>query len=228
MRKGLSLVVACGLIGCSPSGPSAEETPVSPSQAEPDPQPEPEPEPEPEPQPEASSVTVLMTAATLADDCGGGPNTRPKPKPKPKPASRAKSDRASMTKSKAKRAKRRCKQSSIQLAVTAPQEASSAKLAVKSVELLMADGKSLGMLTTREPSVWSDDGGYVAWNETVQPGDDLSVSYAVTQPNWGGVEDRRSQSYTMKAVVSIAGADQTVEQNVVVDTPTSLPPNVKT
>ena len=166
-------------------------------------------------------------AATLADDCGGGPNTRPKPraKAKQKPGM-SKSD--APAKSKAKRAKRRCKQSSIQLAVTAPEGTASAKLAVKSVELMLADGKSLGMLETRSPSVWSDGDGYTAWDETVEPGQDLSVSYAVTQPDWSQVDDRRSQTYTMKAVVSVAGADQTLQQNVVLDIPTSLPPGVKT
>jgi|GEM_PF-1364778 len=232
MRKGLAAVVFV-MWGCSPSGPSGEDTPaVSPTQPEPTVEtPEPEPEPEPEPVPQAAGVEVLMTAATLADDCGGVPNTTPKPKPKPtqsfaaksEPKRRGKSDRAMKSK-----AKRRCKQSSIQLAVTAAEGAKAATIAVKSVELLLASGDSLGMLTTRSPSVWTDGEGYAPWNETVEPGQDLSVSYAVSQPDWGRVDDRRSQRYTVKAVVSIAGADTTLEQNVVVDTPTSLPPNVKT
>lgn len=229
MRKGLALAVI-GLLGCTSSAPT-EEDPVSPSQAEPEavaePQPEPEPEPEPVPESETAGVTVQMTAATLADDCGTGPNTRPEPRAKAKrKPSAAKSDRAS--KSKAKRAKRRCKQSSIQLAVTAAEGTDSTKLAVKSVELMLTDGKSLGMLEARSPSVWSDGDGYSAWDETVEAGQDLSVSYAVTQPDWSQVDDRRSQTYTMKAVVSVAGADQTLEQNVVLDIPTSLPPGVKT
>ncbi len=227
MRKGLVLAVI-GLLGCTSSAPT-EEHPVSPSQPEPEAVAEPEPgsEPEPEPEPEAANVSVQLTAATLADDCGDGPNTRPEPSAKPKPnLSAAKSDRAS--KSKEKRAKRRCKQSSIQLAVTAAEGAASTKLAVKSVELTLADGKSLGMLEVRSPSVWSDGDGYTAWDETVEAGQDLSVSYAVTQPDWSQVDDRRSQTYTMKAVVSVAGTDQTLEQNVVLDIPTSLPPGVRT
>lgn len=227
MRKGFSLVVI-GLLGCTPSAP--EESPVSPSQAEPDAKPEAEPPvdptPEPEPAPEASGVNVQMTAATLADDCGGGPNTPARPRAKAKPKPTAKGDQPA--KSKAKRAKRRCKQSSIQLAVTAPEGTPSAKLAVKSVELLLTNGTSLGMLDTRAPSVWADGDGYSPWDETVNPGDDLSVSYAVTQPDWSQVNDRRSQTYTMKAVVSIAGTDQTLEQSVVLDIPTALPPGVKT
>lgn len=227
MRKGLALVVV-GLLGCSPAGPTpADEKPaVSPSQPEPEAIPDPEVEDEAVPEPATAEIVVLMTAATLADDCGGVPNTTPKPSAAPKHKGKMKADRASG--SKGKRAKRRCKQSSIQLAVTAPADAVAAKIAVKSVELLLASGDSVGMLTTSAPSVWSDPDGYKPWDENVEPGQDLSVSYGVSSPEWNRVKDRRSQTYTVKAVVSIAGSDQTLEQNVVVDVPTSLPPNVKT
>lgn len=226
MRQGLALVVV-GLLGCSPS--SADEKPaVSPEQADPEVKPEPEPEPEPEAQ---TNIVVLLTAATLADDCGGAPNTKPsRSRPAPQPASKGKSKlkRDRGPDAKGKRAKRRCKQSSIQLSIAAPKDASAAKIEVKSVELLLASGESIGMLQTRAPSVWSAPDGYAPWDENVKPGDDLSVSYAVTSPEWNQVKDRRSQTYTVEAVVSVAGADQTLKQNVVVDVPASLPPNVKT
>lgn len=123
---------------------------------------------------------------------------------------------------------RACEQSSIQLAITSPAGADPADVAVTSVELLLESGKSVGMLTTRAPSVWSGDDGYKPWNEKVEPGQDLSVSYATTQPDWSQVEDRWNQTYTVKAVLSIAGTAQTVVQSVVVRAPTSLPPGVKT
>lgn len=230
MRKGLAVVVV-GLLGCSLTGPSsADEKPaVSPSQPEPETIAEPDVEDDSVPKPELGAIEVLMTAATLADDCGGGPNTRPEPskapkeKRKSKSKSMGKSDRGSRSK-----AERRCEQSSIQLSVTAPTDAASTKLAVKSVEILLASGASLGMLQTRAPSVWSDPDGYAPWDENVEPGQDLSVSYALTQPDWSQVKDRWNQTYTVKAVISVAGSDKTVEHNVVVDAPTSLPPNVKT
>ncbi len=230
MRRGLALVVV-GLLGCSPTGPSSadEQPPVSPSQPEATPEleaiPEPDVAPDPAPDPQAATVAVLLTAATLADDCGGAPNTKPAA-PAPKRKSKLKGDLPA--RAKGKRAKRRCKQSSIQLAITAPQDAAPTQIAVKSVELLLASGDSVGMLQTRDPSVWSDPDGYAPWDEKVEPGQDLSVSYAVSSPEWDGVKNRRSQTYTVKAVVSIAGSDQTLEQNVVVDVPASLPPNVKT
>lgn len=221
MRKGLALVVA-GLFGCSPSGPSsADEKPaVSPSQ------PDAKPEPEPTPEPESIEIVVLMTAATLADDCGGGPNTRPKPAAAPKAKSETR-NKGRMDRARGSRAARACEQSSIQLSVSAPKSTAPAKMVVKSVELLLASGKSVGTLQTRAPSVWSEENGYEPWDENVQPGEDLSVTYALTQPDWSQVKDRW-QTYTVKAVVSIAGAEQNVEQNVVVDAPTSLPPDVRT
>ncbi len=239
MRKGLALAVV-GLLGCSPTGPSpADDKPaVSPSQAEPggtaapdaEAAPEPEVEAAPEPDAEAAEITVQMTAATLADDCGGGPKAPP---PKPVPKAKRKVERTSKSRSKSDRArgakaKRRCEQSSIQLAVTAPQGAKPAQVAIKSVELRLESGELVGTLQTREPSVWLDPDGYKPWDENIRPGEDLSVSYALTRPDWSAVEDRWNQTYTVKAVVSVAGSDQSVEKKVVVDAPTSLPPNVKT
>jgi hypothetical protein len=56
----------------------------------------------------------------------------------------------------------------------------------------------------------------------------LSVSYALSQPDLSAVKDRRDHTYTVKAVLSISGSDQTLEQSVEVAAPTSLPPGVKT
>lgn len=220
MRNSLAVVVV-GLLGCTPS--SVDETPpVSPTQHEPEVNVEPDPEPVEEPK--ASTITVHMTAATLADDCGGVPNTRPRMKASKATMGMVKGDR-----SKAKRkAKRRCEQSSIQLAITAPADAAPADLAVKSVELLLESGKSVGELQARSPSVWTDADGYTPWNEKVEPSQDLSVSYALSQPDWSKVDDRWNQTFTVKAVLSIAGADQTLEADVTVAAPTSLPPGVKT
>jgi hypothetical protein len=76
--------------------------------------------------------------------------------------------------------------------------------------------------------VWADAEGYSPWDQHIEPGQDLSVSYALSQPDWSAVQDRWNQTYTVKAVISISGTDQTVEQRVEVTAPTSLPPGVKT
>ncbi|MCX4244773.1 hypothetical protein [Paraliomyxa miuraensis] len=216
-----------GLLGCTKSGPKTvdEVEPSAPPQSvvEPDEPPEGRSDGEPEGTVAAATITVQMTAATLADDCGGGPNTPPREPPMK--AKRSKSDAGLSAKSKAKR---RCEQSSIQLAIVAPEGARPAAMAVRSVELMLESGTSLGMLEARAPSVWSDADGYLPWDQKVEPGQDLSVSYALTQPDWSKVEDRWNQTYTVKAVLSVDGDDQTVQQSVEVDAPTSLPPNVKT
>lgn len=239
----------CGVLGCTQSGPSSVDKPepVTPEQ----PQVVPE-APADEGGPgevdgngddnggdngdgsaeEAAAIIVHMTAATLADDCGGPPNTRPVA-----PAARADRGRREVKPGESKgdmpmrkaKAKRRCEQSSIQLAVAAPEGALAAKVAVKSVELLLESGDSLGMLEVRAPSVWSDEDGYTPWDQSIEPGEDLSVTYAVSQPDWSTVADRWNQTYTVKAVLSVAGGDQTVQrEHVEVRAPTSLPPNVKT
>lgn len=237
MRNGLAVVIV-GLLGCSQAGPSAADESPTPPPAEtadqpevapepeptPDPVPEPEPVAEPEPAPQVAAVTVQMTAATLADDCGRGPTAAP-------PAStRQKAMRGESRGDVAKgaRARRRCEQTSIQLAVVAAEGAEPVSITVKSVELLLESGDAIGTLRARQPSVWSDGDGYKPWDEKVGPGQDLSVSYALSQPEWNNVDRRRTQTYTVKAVISIAGVDQTVEHKVTVSAPTSLPPNVRT
>lgn len=226
MRKGLAVlaILTGGLFGCTPSSGPGDGKPVSPTQPE-TPVVEPDAEiPDEVPQPTASGIEVHMTAATLADDCGGGPNRPPKVETKTK-AKRAKSDEA---RSSMRQGARACEQSSIQLAISAPADATATKLTVKSVELLLESGTLVGKLEVRAPSVWSDEGGYLPWNENIEPADEISVSYAMTQPNWSGVEDRFDKTFTVKATIAIAGVDQVVEHDVVVEAPTSLPPNVKT
>lgn len=230
-----------GMLGCTSSGPisvdKAEPVTPTPPQATPPratpPQTPPDTKPEalPESDAVARAITVEMTAATLADDCGGGPSSPPETTPAkasvamPKPGNRL----AGKSKS---RVERRCEQSSIQLAIAAPVGAEPAKVAVKSVELFLDSGASVGKLEARAPSVWSDADGYMPWDQSIEPGKDLSVSYALTRPDWTKVKDRWNETYTVKAVLSIGGSDQTVQRSAVVAVevaaPTSLPPGVKT
>ncbi len=239
MRTGLALLVF-GVLGCSQAGPgTVDEKPpgtptpptveptVEPTTVEPTAEPKVEPTAEPKVEPSAVAITVMMTAATLADDCGGGPNTAPQA-PRAKAATKRKSshkrDRAKSSSAGA----RRCEQSSIQLAIASPAGTQPAVVAVRSVELFAESGTSLGKLEARAPSLWSDTEGYAPWNQTITPAQDLSVSYALSAPDWTKVADRWNQTYTVKAVVSIGGADRNVEQTVEVEAPTSLPGNIKT
>ena len=168
-------------------------------------------------------VTVQMTAATLAGDCdGGGPSI---PTSTKKERAAAKSDEAEPRKSKAKR---RCEQTSMQLSVIASAGTEATNVRVKKVELFDETGKLLGELVPRTPTVWSEIDTYVAWDERVTPPTSLSVSYALSQPDWSKIEDRWNRTFVVKAVVTVGGSDQTVQRDVQVAAETSLPPGVKT
>jgi hypothetical protein len=216
-----------GVFGCtSASGEKSEPVTPTPPQVEPELEPEgaPDPDPEPEPEPRGAPIVVEMIAATLADDCGGGPNMAPQAVP----TKRDEAQGPAKSKAKQAKSKRRCEQSSMQLAITAPADAKSTAVAVKSVELFLASGASLGKLEARAPSVWSDADGYTAWDQRVDAGEDLSVTYALTQPDWTQVKDRWNETYKVEAVLSIDGEEETVQHSVTVAAPTSLPPGVKT
>lgn len=181
--------------------------------------PEKTPAPKVAPKPPKPTTRVELTAVTLADDCGGTTPMGPPAKAivKPGKANKAKAD---------SRARRRCEQTSMQLAITA---ADAARLHVKSVELFDESGKSLGTLTATKPTRWSETTGiYEAWDESFAASTTLSVSYVLSQPNWDSVANRWNKTFTLKTVLSVGGVDQTAQKDVTLTAPTSLPPNVKT
>lgn len=220
------LVIALG--ACTKAGGGSESTPQPPTTGV---------APNRPPAATAGKVSVVMTAATLADDCGGTP---PWSEPPPVPATpapvvkdkSAKQDSAydpdeGKSKSKGSMARRRCEQTSMQLAVISKGGAPT-QLHVKKVELFDPSGASLGELVASKPTRWSDKSTYDAWDETIAPDQTLSVSYVLAQPNWDSVKDRWNKTYTVKAVVTVGSGDQAVQAEVEVRAPTILPPNVKT
>ncbi len=214
--------VLVGLMACT-SATTAEEPSKPAPEATPEPEPASEPAPEPEPEsatpPADQATTVQMTAATLADDCGGGP----------KQAQKADSPKAKRSGSaRMAKARRACQQTSMQLSVSAAADTPRAQLSVTKVELFDDKGALLGELTPRSPTVWGEDGTYTTWDEAITGGQELSVSYALTQPPWGDISDRRDRTYVLKAALSIDGDEQLVQREVEVAAPTILPPNVKT
>jgi hypothetical protein len=160
-----------------------------------------------------------MTAATLGDDCGGPPPAR-------KEKSAASGVKGDMARGDMSRPV--CEQSSMQLSVVAAAGGAPARLGVKKVELYDDKGAMLGELMARAPTVWDKSGVYQAWDESVAPGQDLSVSYVLSQPPWGDVSGRRNRTYVLKAVLTIGDGEQSVQRDVRVSAPTILPPNVKT
>ncbi len=116
----------------------------------------------------------------------------------------------------------------MQLSVVAVADAPQAQLSVAKVELFDDKGALIGELTARAPMVWSEDGTYQAWDQSIAGGQDLSVSYALSEPPWRSVRDPRDQTYVLKATLTVNGDKQLVQGDVQVAAPTILPPNVRT
>ena len=230
-RLGLLLVVVAG---CAHEAPGSEAPPPTPTpKSQPGMGPVKPAPPPPAPKP---ATRIELTAVTLADDCGGTPPWSAPVKiakteaaqsdeaSEPKAAkAKAKSDSASVA---GARAKRRCEQTSMQLAIMA---GDASNIQVKSVELFDETGKSLGTLSASKPTRWSDaTGKYDAWDESVAAGSTSSVSYVLSQPKWDQIGNRWNRTYTLKTVLSVGGVDQSAQKDVMLSAPTSLPPNVKT
>jgi len=239
MLKTLALGLLVLTSACTREGSDKDSTPEATPGLKPPVDPTPTPtgsNPAPTPTPTTvDKVTVELTAVTLADDCGG---TAPYQKPAviqkaeaAKPGG-AKGDvdnsHESMHKKDAAfaKAKRRCEQTSMQLAVTAKD---ATQVTVKSVELFDDAGKSLGTLAASHPTRWSDTtASYEGWDEKLGADTNAAVSYVLAQPDWSKVPDRWNKTYTLKVVVTVGGADKSVSKDVSIQQPTSLPPNVKT
>lgn len=235
--RSASLLLAVLLVGCGPSTTSqptetpqvgtAEPTAVAttpPSTAT--------------AAPAAPKVTVVMASATLADDCPGEEYS-PTPPATPEPVETrptepmwkgaTKADEAPRAKGKSRR---RCEQSTMQLSIQKTPGAP-VKLLVKKVEIFDEEGRSLGVVTPREPSIWTAEGTYVPWDERVVASGQVNVSYALSEPAWGSA-DRRNKTYLVRATVEVDGAEQAtsrevaVQKEVIIQAPTSLPAMVKT
>lgn len=202
MRTALVLL---GLLGCTKAGTSSE--PIT------------NPSPGAKLPPAAPSLAVQITAVTLGDDCGVAAVP-------PAPAAGADANARRRSDSDADW-KQPCEQTSMQLAITSPAGAAPVEIAVKKVELYDENGKLLGDLTSRSPTVW-DASAYKPWDQQVASGAQLSVSYLLAPPNWGAIGGRHSRMYTLKAVIRVGGADQTLQRDVQVMGITTLPPNVRT
>jgi len=231
MRSAL-VWVCVGLVGCTKVGASQDpsEPPDEHQQFAQPPGAKMPPSPPPSTSPAktvAAKVTISMTSATLADDCGAPPPPKAKSATWVKDQADVKADMAD-TRFKSK-ARRSCEQSSMQLSVKSAASGAPATLTVKKVELFDDQGTMIGELTPRDPGVWAVDGtSYNAWDQTVAPGTELSVSYALSQPPWGTVSSRWNRTYVLKAVITVGGNDQAVQHDVHIEAPTSLPPGVKT
>jgi hypothetical protein len=116
----------------------------------------------------------------------------------------------------------------MQLSITSAAGGAPSKIAVKKVEVFDDKGALIGEVSAANPMTWSTDGSYKPWDQAIAPGQELAVTYALSQPAWGAVNNRRTRLYVVKAIVTVDGGDQTVQRDVRISAPSSLPPGVKT
>lgn len=173
-------------------------------------------------------VSVTISSATLGEDCGESPE--------PSPAKKASQDSLSAPARAAEsslvsgaRARRACEQTSMQLSVRSGADAAAAGIKIKKVELFDENGKLIGALTPRGPSVWSAaSSSYQTWDQKSVPGADLMVRYVLSAPDWSKVNNRWDRGYTIKATVTVGGTDKKLEREVYLQGETQLPPGVVT
>jgi len=106
-----------------------------------------------------------------------------------------------------------CQQSTIQITF-AGQGDTSSKVVLKELRLLTPDGKALGTVNTRVPSIWSKDV-YTPWDAVLQPSQDAKVSYKITPPDWNAAGTilggpTHGKMFVLEAVIEIDGQAQTV------------------
>jgi len=182
----------------------------------------------------AAAATVTLTAVTFADDCGGTPPSQAPASPPPAPASVAPPARREAPSASqppaaeaqidpARVARRRCEQTSMQLAIAATKDT---EVTVKKVEVFDEKGAFLGVLATSNPTRWADGAGaYQEWDGRVAAGQTASVSYVLQQASYMSDWSDRSRTYTVKVVASVGGIDQPLQTTVMV---IAKPPPVPT
>lgn len=110
--------------------------------------------------------------------------------------------------------RRRCEQTSMQLAIVA---AADTNVRIKTVEVFDEGGKSLGTLTASKPTRWGDaSSSYEAWDEKVAAGQTTRASYVLSQPGFVNHGDSHDRTYTVKVVASVGGVDQPLQTTVMI------------
>lgn len=105
-----------------------------------------------------------------------------------------------------------CQQSSLQLHLAAIGDGAEVPFEIVSIRVLDPDAVLVGSLSSRNPRTFEADG-YVAWDETLAPGDDLDVTYDTTAPDWYGTSGARlgwGTVYRVEVVVRIDGVERTL------------------
>ncbi len=199
-------------------------------------------------------LSVVLASVTLADQCATAtPPAPPAPssfaKPPPSSQRKAPTNDADVppdrpTNAPAQRrapsascvkggncggSRRHCEQTSMQLTLTPAIDLKSG-VKIKRVELLDKQGKVVQTLTASAPTQWSaTTGAYVAWDEKLGKAA-VRASYNLSSPDWNKLTNGRmnapSHTFQLRVIVSVGGADRTVEKTAIV--PARVEPMVVT
>lgn len=184
----------------------------------------------PEPQVIAPAVAISFASVQMLDDCPDPPEEAPaavtvpaslKPVPavstvappaRRAPASSPPSSPA-MPGAAASHYTRPCMQSTVQLSFE-NKGSIEVRVSLSEVRFLSASGKSFGMIVTRSPMRWQDNG-YHRWNERLTTSAELKASYKLSVPNWGEVEKALGSSsygpmYVLEADIAVGNTVTTV------------------
>lgn len=110
-----------------------------------------------------------------------------------------------------------CTQSTVQLGLT-NNGGMAGKLQVVGVRLLDAASKrELGRLAARKPNLWTEEGTYRSWDETLAEGVHVVAAYRLGEPDWSQVQGLLAPGANLYAIplileieLSVDGAVQTV------------------
>jgi hypothetical protein len=246
MRGVISVLCVSGLaLGCAAH---EENKPKDPVEVATTPEPDTKPEPEPEPEPKVvDQVSIAVSSLQLQEDCE--PQAPPAPAPtlsrtpsptksmgataKRRPSADESLGDVAYDPMRASRARRRCQQSTMQLAVTS-KATKDAPFVVKGVRLRQAGkDKVLQEMTVRNPTVWKDSG-YTTWDQIVGAEAALKVGYDIAGPDWSTVEKALGSSsygplFEVEVVVEIDGEEKTLEASSSPRAPRDEPePNIVT
>lgn len=106
-----------------------------------------------------------------------------------------------------------CSQSSLQLAFVG-QGTQTAKVEIREVRLLTAEGVKQAVLSAREPNLWRDSG-YVAWDGVLPAQADTKVSYKLSVPDFAELEAKLGGSsfgrmFVLELDLAIGGKETTL------------------
>jgi hypothetical protein len=168
---------------------------------------------------EGGVARVAISSVQISDDCPDPVAAAPAMSPSQAPASRPPPSDSSALYDAG------CLQSTIQIAFAAQGES---QIALREVRLMTPEGKTLGTIAHRLPTMWQDNS-YVTWDEVLPENSDLKAAYKITPPNWQEVEKVLGSSsygamFVIEADFEIGGVTTTLRSNQIAREDPSIMP----